>query len=192
MMRRRQRGFTLIEMIIVITIIAVLAAIALPAYKRYMDSGRAAEAAAMLGEIRTREEAYKAEYGSYLNSQTTPSEVAANLFPAVGTCPFSSQVEPCAKPASTTSVPAATIPTNWTTLGINSQKNMLYCGYAAFAGAGGTHPTLTLGSAILSSNQTGPWWYAIAICDNNRTVTNNTTYVTAYNSTIINALNEHQ
>lgn len=187
MTRRRHQGFTLVEMIVVVVIIAVLAAIAIPAFRKYMDSGRAAEAAAMLGEIRTREEAYRAEYGSYLGTQPTASETASQLFPAVGTCP--SGGEPCAKYAVT---PNATPPTNWTSLGINAQKGMLYCGYAAYAGASGTKPSLTIGAQQLPTTQSSPWWYAVAICDNNRTISNNTTYATAYNTTVISVQNEHQ
>jgi prepilin-type N-terminal cleavage/methylation domain-containing protein len=187
MMRRRQRGFTLIEMIIVVVIIAVLAAIAIPAFNKYMDSGRAAEANAMLGEIRTREEAYRAEFGTYLSTQTTASELYTNMFPVVGTCP--SGGEPCAKYAT---APLATVPTAWTQLAINAQKSSLYCGYAAIAGAAGSKPSgLTIGSEQLPTNQTSVWWYAIGICDNNRTIAANTTYATAYNTTVVTVMNDH-
>jgi prepilin-type N-terminal cleavage/methylation domain-containing protein len=180
---RRQRGFTLVEMIIVVVIIALLAAIAIPSFKKYLDSGRAAEAAAMLGELRNREEAYRAEFGSYLATGTSET----NVFPAVGaTC-----AEPCAKAATTGA--GATVPAQWTTLGVNTQKSSLYCGYVVITGAAGTAPTGTLGQNQLgTANINNPWWYAVAICDNNRTVSNNTTYYTAYNTTVVGVQNEHQ
>ena len=41
-----QRGFNLIELMIVITIIVILAAVVIPAFKRYLDRSRATQAAA--------------------------------------------------------------------------------------------------------------------------------------------------
>jgi len=40
MKRQMQKGFTLIELMIVVAIIAILAAIALPAYQDYVDSAK--------------------------------------------------------------------------------------------------------------------------------------------------------
>jgi len=44
----RQRGFTLIELMIVVAVVAILAAIAFPAYTEYVQRSRRAEAQAML------------------------------------------------------------------------------------------------------------------------------------------------
>jgi type IV pilus assembly protein PilA len=49
----RSRGFTLIELMIVIAIVGILAAVALPAYQDYTVRAKMSEAMALLGEART-------------------------------------------------------------------------------------------------------------------------------------------
>ena len=49
----RVRGFTLIELMIVIAIIAILAALALPAYQDYVVRSRVSEATVMADELKT-------------------------------------------------------------------------------------------------------------------------------------------
>ena len=56
-----QRGFSLIELIIVIAIVAVLAAIAIPAFRVYQATSKQAEAKVSLGAIFTAAVAYEAE-----------------------------------------------------------------------------------------------------------------------------------
>lgn len=56
MIKAMQKGFTLIEVMIVVAVIGLLAAIAIPSYDGYVDSGRAAEAPATLADMRIRME----------------------------------------------------------------------------------------------------------------------------------------
>ena len=52
-MMKKQTGFTLIELMIVVAIVAILAAIALPAYKTYTDKARFSEVIAATGPVKT-------------------------------------------------------------------------------------------------------------------------------------------
>lgn len=50
---KRQSGFTLIELMIVVAIVAILAAIALPAYQSYTKKAKATEITAAMGQVKT-------------------------------------------------------------------------------------------------------------------------------------------
>lgn len=63
-----KNGFTLIELMIVVAIIGILAAIAIPNFMNYQCKAKQAEAKASLGNIKTMQEAYKAEYDAYTTS----------------------------------------------------------------------------------------------------------------------------
>ena len=91
-LRRNQKGFTLIELMIVIAIIGILAAIAIPNFLNYQCKAKQSEAKSNLGNIRTSEEAYFAEFDVY--AQNT----GAIGFSTKGTARYTYSIA-CADPA---------------------------------------------------------------------------------------------
>ncbi len=63
-----KKGFTLIELMIVVAIIGILAAIAIPNFMNYQCKAKQSEAKSNLGTIRTNQEAYRAEHDTYSTS----------------------------------------------------------------------------------------------------------------------------
>ncbi len=101
-MFRGRKGFTLIEMMIVIAIIALLATIAIPNYINFQKKAKTAEAKTNLGGIRTCEEAYRAEKDTYVNCIASPTS------------------------APTAAGIAWTGGTNWTKIGFEPRGNVRY------------------------------------------------------------------
>lgn len=62
------KGFTLIEMMVVVAIIAILAQIAVPAYSDYMQRGRIAEAFGQLAAQRSKLEQYFLDNRTYVGA----------------------------------------------------------------------------------------------------------------------------
>jgi len=67
---RKQEGFTLIELMIVVAIIGILAAIAIPNFMQYQAKSKQSEAKTNLGGIYTSEVAYFGEANAFSDSFT--------------------------------------------------------------------------------------------------------------------------
>lgn len=63
--RKVSRGFTLIEVMIVVAIVAILAAVALPAYGDYIRRGQLPEAFAGMSDLRVKMEQYFQDNRNY-------------------------------------------------------------------------------------------------------------------------------
>jgi type IV pilus assembly protein PilA len=63
--RMNSKGFSLIELMIVVAIIGILATIAVPNFQRFQAKARASEARTQLSALNTAEKAFYAEWNSY-------------------------------------------------------------------------------------------------------------------------------
>lgn len=65
-MKYASKGFTLIEVMIVVAIIGILAAIAYPSYDEYVKRGNRTEGQAFLSDVAARQERYFSQNNAYI------------------------------------------------------------------------------------------------------------------------------
>lgn len=83
-MQARQRGFTLLEVMIVVAIVGIIAAVALPSYRTYVNSEKRTALQATLMQIAQKLENYKVISNDYGASNSNTSYAAnALLNPAI-------------------------------------------------------------------------------------------------------------
>jgi type IV pilus assembly protein PilA len=78
MKKNVQKGFTLIELMIVVAIIAILAAIAIPAYQDYTIRSQVSEGLSLADASKTALAEYYSNYGDFPTSQASAGLPAAN------------------------------------------------------------------------------------------------------------------
>src|SRR5258705_7012285 len=66
-MLRNQKGFTLMELMVVIVIVAILAAVAVPLYINYVRDAQRTEAKGAIGAVITAEQTYFQQNHTYVD-----------------------------------------------------------------------------------------------------------------------------
>jgi len=73
LLRKQDKGFTLIELMIVVAIIGILAAIAIPNFLRFQLKAKSSEGKVNIAAIRTAETAYMSEFSTYVGATASPA-----------------------------------------------------------------------------------------------------------------------
>jgi len=152
-----QRGVTLIELVIVVAMVGILATLATVGYRRYLSSAKTGEATALIGSIKSAQEAFKSETFRYLDVSNGELDVPypQGALSDVGASKYSWEEG--------LPVPARK---NFKTLGVSSTAPVLY-GYATVAGAASDAlPDLPLDFDTPEwSPPGGPWYLVVAMGD---------------------------
>jgi prepilin-type N-terminal cleavage/methylation domain-containing protein len=155
--KRGKRGFTLVELLIVVAIIGVLSTIGVPTFRRMIQKSKKSEAKVNLGGVYTTESAFYAEYNYYGNNLTRMGfEIdgsASSLIYTVGyytaACANSAAINP---PTGTTLAINAAFPAYYTAANTRAGAvNSTVCGQAFDVPAAGTTFTAGASGAIAPS-----------------------------------------
>lgn len=143
----RQRGFTLVEILIAVAIIGVLVGLAVVSFTKQSRKARGSEAQAMFAALRIAQEQYHLENGRYFSTGANESDT----FPATPT---------------KTAQPFTPMPTSWVSLKVKLPEETGYCGYVVIAGM--ANNGANIGARATSFGFTTPtsdWYYLLAHCD---------------------------
>ena len=137
---KKQQGFTLIELMIVVAIIGILAAIALPAYQDYTARAQVSEAFTSTAGLRTTISEFAQTNGAYPGTDTNPT--AASL----------------------------TVSGNYSSAAVTADTGVIIITMAGagVAAAGVATGTITLTPPVLATNATGLFEFTCTSTLNNK------------------------
>ena len=126
---RKSRGFTLMELVVVIAIIGILVAIAVPSYQGQLRKGRRADAQAYIMDLANLEQQYLLDARTYLTGsgaaatlKATPTTVAN--FYTVAIDPGATAVPPYFKITATPKAGTAQVSDGPVTVDPNGDKTL--------------------------------------------------------------------
>jgi len=131
MMSKRQGGFSLIELMIVVMILAILATIAVASFSRMSRRVHASEAYRVLGTIQAQQESYKSEFGQFCDVSSASHDGRSGAAAAQW---------PNTAPGLTPTQWASGLPAEWTLLGVRD-LGLVYFRYDTVAGLPGVTPS---------------------------------------------------
>lgn len=89
-----QRGFTLVELMIVVAVIGIISAIAYPSYQGYIERGMRADMMSEMHNISAQIQSRKLEQGSYRSISTGVTSDLAGNYPRQGEALYSVAMTP--------------------------------------------------------------------------------------------------
>jgi type IV pilus assembly protein PilA len=154
-----KRGFTLIEMMVVVVIVGILATLAVVGYRKLVQSSHVTEATNMVQSIRVAQEAYHSETQQYADISNTLTAWYPNATPTGRQ--YTAWGSACATQCSL----------DWSVLPLHVDGPVAF-GYATRAGAPNTNPSAiaplpgpiqaSLTLPLLSATE---WYVVTAMCD---------------------------